>query len=77
MSFAAKQNFGNGARDYGACKHWFEKEFLVGRSSDEFILLLTRAQPIIYACIHALLPDRIAAQEILQETNRYRPRPQL
>jgi len=41
----------------------------VERSSDEFILLLTQAQPILYACIHALLPDRIAVQDILQETN--------
>jgi RNA polymerase sigma-70 factor (ECF subfamily) len=41
----------------------------VERSSDEFILLLTQAQPVIYACIYALLPDPIAAQDILQETN--------
>jgi RNA polymerase sigma-70 factor, ECF subfamily len=39
------------------------------RSSDEFILLLTRAQPVIYACIFALHPDSVAAQDLLQETN--------
>lgn len=39
------------------------------RSSDEFILLLTQAQPAIYACIFALHPDPIAAQDLLQETN--------
>jgi RNA polymerase sigma-70 factor (ECF subfamily) len=41
----------------------------VDRSSDEFITLLTQAQPIMFACIYALLPDRMAAQDILQETN--------
>jgi RNA polymerase sigma factor (sigma-70 family) len=41
----------------------------VDRSSDEFILLLTQAQPTIHACIFALLPDRVAAQDLLQETN--------
>ncbi len=39
------------------------------RSSDEFILLLTRAQPTLYACILSLLPDHAAAQDVLQETN--------
>lgn len=39
------------------------------RASDEFVLLLTRAQPTIYACIFALLPDRVAAQDLLQDTN--------
>ncbi len=38
-------------------------------SSDEFVSLLTRSQPAIYSCILALLPDRVAAQDILQETN--------
>jgi len=41
----------------------------VDRSSDEFITLLTQSQPIIFACIYALLPDRMAAQDMLQETN--------
>jgi RNA polymerase sigma-70 factor, ECF subfamily len=39
------------------------------RSSEEFILLLTKAQPAIYACIFALHPDPVAAQDLLQETN--------
>jgi RNA polymerase sigma-70 factor (ECF subfamily) len=39
------------------------------RSSDEFILLLTKAQSAIYACIFALHPDPVAAHDLLQETN--------
>jgi RNA polymerase sigma-70 factor, ECF subfamily len=39
------------------------------RSSEEFILLLTKSQPAIYACVYALHPDPVAAQDILQETN--------
>ena len=39
------------------------------RSSDEFMLLLTKAQPVIYASIFSLHPDPIAAQDLLQETN--------
>jgi len=39
------------------------------RSSDEFIVLLTKAQPTIYACIFALHPDSVAAHDLLQETN--------
>jgi len=35
----------------------------------EFVLLITRHQAAIYAYILTLLPDRIAAQDILQETN--------
>lgn len=37
--------------------------------SDDFITLLTVSQSQLYACILALLPDRVAAQDILQETN--------
>lgn len=39
------------------------------RSSDEFMLLLTKAQPTIYACIFSLHPDPVAASDLLQETN--------
>jgi len=41
----------------------------VNQSSDEFVLLLTASQPALYACILSLLPDRTAAQDVLQETN--------
>jgi RNA polymerase sigma-70 factor, ECF subfamily len=41
----------------------------VDRDSDEFVNLLTGAQPALYAHILAILPDRVAAQDILQETN--------
>lgn len=37
--------------------------------NDEFIKLLTSSQSALYACILSLLPDRTAAQDILQETN--------
>lgn len=37
--------------------------------SDEFVKLLTASQPALYACILSLLPDRVAAQDVLQETN--------
>lgn len=37
--------------------------------SDEFVTLLTSSQSAIYGGILALLPDRTAAQDILQETN--------
>ncbi|WP_397568318.1 sigma-70 family RNA polymerase sigma factor [Schlesneria sp. T3-172] len=37
--------------------------------NEEFIKLLTSSQSALYACILALLPDRVAAQDILQETN--------
>ena len=37
--------------------------------NDEFITLLTSSQSALYACILSLLPDRTAAQDILQETN--------
>lgn len=37
--------------------------------SKEFVLLLTEAQPTIYACIFSLLPDRTVAHDLLQETN--------
>ena len=39
------------------------------RSSDEFMLLLTKAQSSIYACIFSLHPDPVAASDLLQETN--------
>lgn len=39
------------------------------RSSDEFMLLLTKAQATIYASIYVLHPDPVAAQDLLQETN--------
>lgn len=37
--------------------------------SDEFVQLLTASQPALYASVLSLLPDRNAAQDILQETN--------
>lgn len=37
--------------------------------SDDFVRLLTASQPGLYACIVSLVPDRVAAQDILQETN--------
>jgi len=37
--------------------------------ADEFVSLLTASQPALYASILSLLPDRNAAQDILQETN--------
>lgn len=39
------------------------------RTSDDFVRLLTASQPGLYACILSLLPDRTAAQDLLQETN--------
>ena len=39
------------------------------QNSDEFVRLLTASQPGLYACILALLPDRVAAQDVLQEAN--------
>lgn len=39
------------------------------RSSDEFMLLLTKAQAAIYASIFSLHPDPVAASDLLQETN--------
>ncbi|SFJ09796.1 sigma-70 family RNA polymerase sigma factor [Planctomicrobium piriforme] len=39
------------------------------QTSDEFVTLLTASQSTLYARILALLPDRVAAQDILQETN--------
>ncbi|HVJ67882.1 MAG TPA: sigma-70 family RNA polymerase sigma factor [Caulifigura sp.] len=39
------------------------------RTSDDFVRLLTASQPGLYACILSLVPDRTAAQDILQETN--------
>jgi RNA polymerase sigma-70 factor (ECF subfamily) len=38
-------------------------------SESEFVLLITRYQAAIYAYILTLHPDRVAAQDILQETN--------
>ena len=41
----------------------------MNRDSDAFVTLLTATQPSLYACILALLPDRAAARDLLQETN--------
>jgi RNA polymerase sigma-70 factor (ECF subfamily) len=38
-------------------------------SESEFVLLITSHQAAIYAYVLTLLPDRVAAQDILQETN--------
>lgn len=38
-------------------------------SEAEFVLLITGHQTAIYAYILTLLPDRVAAQDVLQETN--------
>ncbi len=38
-------------------------------SESEFVLLITRYQTAIYAYILTIYPDRVAAQDILQETN--------
>ena len=38
-------------------------------SETEFVLLITRHQAAIYAYILTLHPNRVAAQDILQETN--------
>lgn len=37
--------------------------------SDEFVKLLTASQAPLYACVLSLLPDRVAAQDVLQEVN--------
>lgn len=36
---------------------------------DEFVDMLTASQACLYACILSLLPDRVAAHDVLQETN--------
>lgn len=41
----------------------------MNRDSDEFVKLLTSCQSPLYGCILSLLPDRTAAQDVLQETN--------
>jgi len=46
-----------------------QREFMAEKPSNDFVLSLTKAQPTIYACIYALLPDRGAAHDLLQETN--------
>lgn len=38
-------------------------------SEAEFVLLITRHQAAIYGYVLSLLPDRVAAQDILQESN--------
>lgn len=38
-------------------------------SESEFVLLITRHQPAIYAYVLTVYPNRVAAQDILQETN--------
>lgn len=39
------------------------------RLSDDYVLLLTKSQPTLYALIVSLVSDRVAAQDILQEVN--------
>lgn len=41
----------------------------MNHENDQFIQLLTASQSPLYACILSLLPNRTAAQDILQETN--------
>jgi RNA polymerase sigma-70 factor (ECF subfamily) len=36
---------------------------------DDFIVQLTAAQPSLWAYVFSLLPDHLAAQDVLQETN--------
>src|SRR6516164_8516196 len=36
---------------------------------DDFIVQLTAAQPSLWAYVFPLLPDHVAAQDVLQETN--------
>jgi len=38
-------------------------------TQDEFITQLTMAQPSLWAYVFSLLPDHVAAQDVLQETN--------
>ncbi|MBL8797003.1 MAG: sigma-70 family RNA polymerase sigma factor [Planctomycetia bacterium] len=38
-------------------------------TKDEFITHLTMAQPSLWAYVLSLLPDHVAAQDVLQETN--------
>jgi RNA polymerase sigma-70 factor, ECF subfamily len=38
-------------------------------TESEFVLLITRHQTAIYAYVLTIMPDRVAAQDILQETN--------
>jgi RNA polymerase sigma-70 factor (ECF subfamily) len=56
------------------CENWFPEDICitgdhVDTKSAEFVQVLTASQPALYACILSLLPDRIAAQDLLQETN--------
>jgi len=41
----------------------------MNKNSQEFIRLLTQAQPSLYAYILSLVPDRVQAEDLLQETN--------
>ena len=41
----------------------------MNRDSEEFVTHLTTSQNALYACILALMPDRAAARDILQETS--------
>lgn len=41
----------------------------VHSASDEFVQRLTAAQSVLYGYIRTLLPDRTAAQDVLQQTN--------
>jgi RNA polymerase sigma-70 factor (ECF subfamily) len=39
------------------------------QTRDDFIVQLTAAQPSLWAYVFSLLPDHVAAQDVLQETN--------
>lgn len=41
----------------------------MNENKDEFIRELTVAQPSLWAYVFSLLPDHVAAQDVLQETN--------
>jgi len=45
------------------------EDLSMDRNTNAFVSLLTASQPGLYACILALLPDRVAAHDVLQETN--------
>lgn len=41
----------------------------MAQNKDDFITRLTTAQPSLWAYVFSLLPDHMAAQDVLQETN--------
>ena len=41
----------------------------MNRESDQFIALLTSAQPVLHGYVFSLLGDETAARDVLQETN--------